>query len=213
MILPDRDGDDSNDRVTEILDAAAKVFAERGFDRSSIDDVAAELGATKGRIYHYWRTKAALLLAVQRRGIERMIAHVQPIVADEALTPFERLARMARAHIAAMVADLDYQRVLLQSINVYSQSARSHPHWIDVTEKINALRRDYEQLFVELIRTGQQDGSVAGTDPMLTAKALLGTLNWACVWHQRAADPSRRALRDSRTVHELSEFAIRGLRR
>lgn len=199
--------------VNVILDAAAKVFAARGYDGASIDDVAAELGSTKGRIYHYWSGKPALLAAVQQRGIERTMLMVEPIAADAALSAIERLERMVRAHIACVVGDLDYQRVLFQGIDNYAPSARTRPDLAAIDAQINQLRRRYEKLFTDLVDQGQQDGTVAGSDAVLTTRALLGTLNWVCVWHRRPTDELLRAERDAHTIHELSEFAIRGLRK
>jgi AcrR family transcriptional regulator len=199
--------------INAILDAAARVFAARGYDGASIDDVAAELGSTKGRVYHYWSGKQGLLAAVQRRGIERTIAAVEPIATDDALSALDRLERMIRAHVSSILSDLDYQRVLLQSVDMYAPAGRARADLASINQQINGLRRYYEELFTDLVAAGQRAGTVAGNDPLLTTRALLGTLNWVCVWHRRPADERQREQRDSRTIHELSEFAIRGLRR
>lgn len=204
---------DKHESMNSILDAAAKVFAARGYDGASIDDVAAELGSTKGRIYHYWPGKQALLAAVQQRGIERTLAAVQPIVTDASLSPLERLERMVRAHITALLGDLEYQRVLLQSVEIYEPTSRTRADLAPIADQSNEMRRSYEQLFTDLVDEGQRAGMVAGNDPLLTSRALLGTLNWVCVWHRQPHDPAQRVQRDARTIHELSEFAIRGLRR
>lgn len=203
---------DKASSINAILDAAAEVFATRGYDRASIDDIAAELGSTKGRIYHYYSGKQALLTAVQHRGIERMLASVAPIATDQSLTALERLERMTRAHIACMLGDLAYQRVLLQSVPSYVQIRGTRTDAAAEADQLMELRRRYEQLFTALIQQGQAAGTVAGADPTLTARAVLGTLNWVCVWHREPTDPQQRAQRDARTIHELAEFANRGLR-
>lgn len=198
-----------NAAMEEILDAATRVFAERGFDGSSVDDIADAMGATKGRIYHYWRGKDALLAAVMQRGLERGLAAIEPIAHDTTLAEFERLERLVWVHMAWVVKDPDIQKVLLHSVDVL---ARRRAPQREYAESINALRRRYEQQFIRLIEAGQRNGTVAGSDPRLTARGLLGTMNWTAVWHRPARDPQVRAAEDAHTIHELSSFAIRGLK-
>ncbi|HEX2137160.1 MAG TPA: helix-turn-helix domain-containing protein, partial [Microvirga sp.] len=63
----------------EILRAAAEVFMEFGYAATSIDAVAERLGATKGRIYHYFGSKAELYFDVQIAAMERLIREIEPI--------------------------------------------------------------------------------------------------------------------------------------
>src|SRR4051812_50087924 len=84
-------GSESRD---EILRAAAELFMEFGYAATSIDAVAERLGATKGRIYHHYRSKADLFLDVQMAAMTRLAAEGEPI-ARRPGTAFVRLAAMA----------------------------------------------------------------------------------------------------------------------
>lgn len=72
------------DRRIDILDAAARAFMRQGFAATSLDRVSDEIGATKGAIYYYYRSKSELFFAVHRRGMELTAAAIRP--------PFEKNA-------------------------------------------------------------------------------------------------------------------------
>ena len=62
-----------------VLQAAADCFMDAGFSATSIDDVAARLGATKGRVYHYYRSKADLFFDVHRTGMRINLSTIEPL--------------------------------------------------------------------------------------------------------------------------------------
>lgn len=71
-----------------ILEAAAAAFTERGYTATTIDDIADRLGATKGRVYHYYRSKADIFLDIHRYAMQRMLDEMTPLAA--ALAPPRR---------------------------------------------------------------------------------------------------------------------------
>src|SRR5690625_7272262 len=89
--------------ASAVLDAAAKVFARQGYDESSIDDIADELGATKGRVYHYFRTKADLLLGVPIPVTGARVANARHLAEDDTLGATARSSHVVRRHAKAML--------------------------------------------------------------------------------------------------------------
>ena len=87
----------------EILKAAAEVFMEFGFAATSIDAVAERMGATKGRIYHYYRSKADLYFDIQIAAVEKLIGEIEPIAAA-------RHGASPHHHSAARPADAEGRR-------------------------------------------------------------------------------------------------------
>src|SRR5579859_1715599 len=81
-----------------ILAAAAEAFMLHGYAGTSVDDIADRLGASKGRIYHYYRSKADILFDIHRNATERHLAAVRPI-AEQSLPAPERLRLMAEEHV------------------------------------------------------------------------------------------------------------------
>src|SRR5258708_39246121 len=85
----------------EILLKAAECFMEKGFEATSIDDVARRLGATKGRVYHYYASKTDLFFDIHREGMVRLFAAVEPArrTKGDGVTVLEA---MLKAHALAM---------------------------------------------------------------------------------------------------------------
>lgn len=98
-------------RREEILDAAVKVFARKGFAASRIEDVAVEAGIAKGSVYLYFKSRDALLAGVFERYATKS-ARVLAELGDGA--PLERLTRLVRAAIEMLAAHPDHARVLLE---------------------------------------------------------------------------------------------------
>jgi AcrR family transcriptional regulator len=103
-----------DDSRADILRAAAVCFMERGYNAASIDDVARRLGATKGRIYHHFPSKADLFAEVYRTGMEMNYAAIQPLRALP-LPTVEKWRRMARAHVYQMIRTRPFQRAVCWS--------------------------------------------------------------------------------------------------
>src|SRR5690606_28585020 len=96
-LLVDRPGA-SDEARADILKAAATAFNERGYDATSIDDVADLLGASKGRIYHYYRSKADIFLDLHLEALRVLMERVRPIANRADLGPAERVHEMCLAH-------------------------------------------------------------------------------------------------------------------
>lgn len=199
----------SAERSVEVLDAAAAVFARQGYEGTSIDDIADELGATKGRVYHYYRSKADLLLGVLSSGAQRLIDEVGPIAADAELRPDERLYRMAQAHAMTMMTNHSYQYVSLRSLDRHMFEGRGSREtvWAAVLE----LRRTYERLFTEVIDEGREQNIFATPDTRLAVRALLGSLNWITVWFNPEVAPAERRAGPEEIADRLARFGVAGM--
>ncbi|GAA4683719.1 TetR/AcrR family transcriptional regulator [Pseudonocardia yuanmonensis] len=190
----------------DILEAAAVAFTRNGYDATTIDDIADELRATKGRVYHYYRSKADIFLDVVHTGMRDLLAEIRPLAEgdDDAVG---RLERMVRTHAAMMMTRHAFQRVAVQAVEM--RRLGQGPRYESLHE-IVAMRDEYEQLFADVVAQGQREGSVRGTDPRLATKPVLGALNWITVWY----DPDRGDDgRVERIADEYAEFVVGGLRK
>ena len=142
--------------VVEILDCAALCFTETGFQGTSIDDVARRLGATKGRIYHYFRSKTDLFFEVHREGMKRLMGAV--IEAKSAGgTGRETLQRMVEAHALTMMQNVAYEAVVVQGVHLHRLSATT-PEQRVILDELMDVRHRFEQMFVEVFEAAQADG-------------------------------------------------------
>lgn len=200
-----RPGTGSEGRA-EILDAAAQSFMDYGFNGATIDDVADRISATKGRVYHYYRSKIDLFLDVHLRAMSIMIEAVRP-VAEGPGTPAERLHAMALRHAHAIMENFAYQKVSIQGLEkplISSRGARPNA----MIEKVVALRDEYESLFAGVLEQGSAEGSFVDVAPRLLSKPVLGALNWLTLWYRPELSPTpetREAI-----ARNLADFVLRG---
>jgi len=171
----------SPDRREEVLAAAAECFMRRGYEATSMDDVADMLGATKGRVYHHFRSKPELFFEVFRRAIFILIREAGVHETGPG-TAADRLRRMSRAHILCMMETQAFQRNLTLGVDLYRFGETSEEHKATLEDLMN-LRRSYEDAFRRTFAAGAADGSMKALDPSLAMRTLLGAINWVAVWY------------------------------
>src|SRR5215469_3158135 len=99
-------------RSEEIIDAAARVFAERGYHGTSTQAIADVLGMRQASLYYYFPSKEAALELVCLRGTDGFVEAAEAVVHSGA-TPIEKLARLVAAHIAPIETRHDYVKVFI----------------------------------------------------------------------------------------------------
>lgn len=193
------------DSQGEILRAAAELFMQYGYAATSIDAVAVSLGATKGHIYHYYRSKAELYFDIQMAAMKRLLEAVEPIAMGKQ-PAVERLAAMALRHTQILLTDLPMQKVAVQGLERHLFAGAAGSKQLRAVLK---LRDDYEGLFAEVIDQCIRDGLVVDLPPKLLTKPFFGAMNWATVWY------SQRRLQAPETVDEIARVlagcAVRGV--
>ena len=177
-----------------ILQEAVKLFYERGFTGTTLDDIAAELGVTKPFIYTHFRSKVELLAALCQPTIEMSLEAVANASAIEG-TPTERLRK----------AMADFAKVVLQrqaNIAIYFREEKNlSPEALDA---INTLRKKFDRVLSGLLREGVAAGAFAIPDVDVAALAIGGMISWAYTWHR----PDGRLSLDDVCVR-LADLALR----
>jgi AcrR family transcriptional regulator len=181
--------DVGSDNVREtILGAAADCFMAAGYNATSIDDVADRLRATKGMIYHYYRSKAALFFDVHRRGMAINLAAIEP-VARAGEDPRTRLEKMCTAHLANMLDHLSFQRVVMQGVEMHLAGSTT-PAQREMLAKLMRERQRYEDLFRDVLIEGRDAGQFSFGNASFASKAVLAILNNPVLWYRhRQGDP------------------------
>src|SRR4051812_49185987 len=94
------------ERGEEVYAAALRLFMEKGYHATSMQDIAAAVGLYKGSLYHYIGGKEDLLVQVFERGMGSLISQVEAIAADSSLSPSVQLRQVIHAHIQAVASNL-----------------------------------------------------------------------------------------------------------
>jgi AcrR family transcriptional regulator len=192
----------------EILTAAAETFTEKGFAAASIDDVARAMGATKGRVYHYHRSKLDLFAEVVRRGLEIIHADVTRAAEAAGPDPVARVAAMIRAHLVSILRDRPFHRCALQGVEMHLTAATT-PAQREALGDLIALRDRHQRLFEDAIAAGARAGAFAPAEPRLAARTLLAALNGPVHWYRPRAGETEADR--ARLVEEIAAFALAGL--
>ncbi len=157
-----------------ILQEAVKLFYERGFTGTTLDDIAAELGVTKPFIYTHFRSKVELLAALCQPTIEMSLA----AVANAAEAPGTPTARLYQAMA-------DFAKVVLQRQANIAIFFRGEKHLSpEALGAINTLRKKFDGLLSGLLREGVAAGEFTVPDVNVAALALGGMISWAYTWHR-----------------------------
>ena len=194
---------------SQILQAAAELFMELGYAATSIDAVAERLGATKGRIYHHYRSKADLYFDVQVAAMQRVTEAILPIAQGPA-GAVQRLQAMALRHAQILLHELPMQKVAVQGLErqLLGNALGNAP----AAKRLRAvvqMRDDYEGLFAEVIDAGIREGVFIDLPPRLATKPFFGVLNWATVWYSPRRLQSAEAI--DQIAHALAAYAMRGI--
>ena len=154
------------DRRGQILAAAVKVFAKKGFHASRVGDVAEEAGVAYGLVYHYYKSKEDLLETIFRTTWTEMLARVREV--EEAGVPASEAVRQVTALLLrTWRRDPDLVRVLVREVT------RSQHVQREVEEITHAM-----QALETLVRRGQESGEFrADLDPRLAAVVFYGALD------------------------------------
>jgi len=170
------------DSRQEILRTAARLFQQRGYDATSMNDVAAALKLSKGGLYHHFQSKDEILYEIMNHAMEitqeRVVNPVRGI-AD----PEERLRALIRLHIEVVLSPRDREITVMLHEN--------HPLPPALRKRINARKKDYihflENLMAEVQKEVQkrvQKDSSRRVSPRAAAFALLGMINWIYQWYK-----------------------------
>lgn len=137
---------DAVNRADEIAEAAARCFARHGFVRTSVREIAQEVGLTKSMIHYYFPSKAALILEVKRRLYQRYLSRAQQTLSAVEADPVKRSAVALRSMWDSVRGDPDEFRLTLE---VWSEAARDpalraqlQPLQTEARERVAAGVRD-----------------------------------------------------------------------
>lgn len=164
------------DSRQEILRTAARLFQQRGYDATSMNDVAASLKLSKGGLYHHFQSKDEILFEIMNHAMditeERVLGPVRGIA-----NPEQRLRALIRLHIEVVLSPRDREITVMLHEN--------HPLPPALRRRINGRKKDYIHFLENLIAEVQGSRrSAPRVSPRAAAFALLGMINWIYQWYK-----------------------------
>jgi AcrR family transcriptional regulator len=182
-----------------ILDAAAELFAERGFAGTSPQDIADALGTSRSLLYYYFPNKEKILASLVEEVTVFMQQQSTRIAASTDTNPGETLRLMTASHAKSLLDHAVAFRVV----------DRSEADLPVATRKVHdTAKRAVLDNFSSVIARGAQIGHFRPVDPQLSAFAILGMCNWTAWWFK----PSGR-LSPQQVADGIAELAVHSVRR
>jgi len=160
-------------REKEILAFAAKIFAEKGYDRATLQQIADAVGMKKGSLYYYISSKEDLLFQITDSMIDYWIKEQEKML-KAAISPEEKLRQAMKTHVNLLAGDFERLCVFLHEYKSLT------PAW---REKIIAKRNEYEDLFYQIIEEGIKTGAFRPLDVKVVTLAIMGMGNWLYQWY------------------------------
>ncbi len=177
MTAIERTGGMSRPREAEMLRAATRLFRERGFHATSMQDLAEALGMNRGSLYHYIESKDDLLWWIVTGALDRLQERVGPVLLrDERGEPGAARLRGAIAAHLAFAAEHGDELSLVQI------ELRSLPE--DRRRSVIERRDAYESLWRDAIDDAVAEGALRLADTRLAGIAILSACNWFTQWYR-----------------------------
>ena len=163
-------------RAPQIIDAAARVFAERGFHGATTQDIADVLGIRQASLYYYFSSKKAALELVCLKGVEGFFEAAKTIAARRESAQ-KRLISLIGSHLSPLVDRADFVKVFLNERQHLPRESR---------RRIGRWSRGLERIFEDVIKEGVAKGEFrADLDVRLATLAILGMCNAASSWQRK----------------------------
>jgi AcrR family transcriptional regulator len=169
--------------LESVLQGAVKVFNERGYDGTSMEDLSRELGITKSAIYHHVAGKEELLRLAVSRALDGLFAVLDDISMMDA-PAITRLEELTRRSVLLLVAELPFVTLLLR-VRGNTKTER----------RALARRREFDAAVASLVTQARDEGDLRpDVDPALIARLLYGMINSVVEWYRpRGGDRSSRS--------------------
>lgn len=181
---------------TDILDAAAQLFRQKGYTATSMQDIAEAVDLQKASVYHHVESKQDILFSILEQALDLLISDMRSVV-DSELSPQEKLRLAMQVYVGRLTSDADLAAVLLLEHRNLDKKLRT---------RHNDRRDRYEGQWRKIVQEGVEAGYFRSVDVAVAAFAILGVQNWMITWFNESGRLSPLEIADN-----FSELFLSGL--
>jgi AcrR family transcriptional regulator len=176
-------------RRREVLDEAARLFCERGYGGTSMDDVANAVNLTKGTLYHHFPGKAEILVEVYDEAADFVLSNTHEVPAD---TPAPEAVRLLVRSVLELIEQRRNQVVL------FHQEMPWVEQWLSPADarRVRHKMREYVDYVESVIKRGVAAGDFEKVDVHASAQTLIGMVTWSYRWWDPGSKPNIDQLTD-----------------
>jgi AcrR family transcriptional regulator len=188
-------------RLSEIIDFATEVFAEKGYEGASMRDLSRLSGISLAGLYYYFESKEKLLYFIQKHTFNTIIGRLRERLAS-ASDPQERIRTFVSNHVEYAVERQKAMKVLSHEDDVLKDGYGA---------ELAGIKREYYRICVGLVEDLVRHEKLHNTQEAINTRtavmSLFGTMNWLYTWYNPAVDPSAEQL-----SQQISDLFLRGVR-
>jgi len=188
----------ASDRLAEIYRAAAQIILRKGYDATSVNDIANALGMTKAGLYHYINGKKELLFDIMNFGLGELDEEVAA-PARRIADPAARLRFIVSAHARLVTRGQGAITILVDEITALTPPQQ---------RKITQRKRAYFDFLRGTLDELKAAGQLQDVDTTAATFSLLGMINWLSRWFRQGG-----ALTEEQAADQLVRIALHGLLR
>ncbi len=170
-----------------ILEAAAKLFRDKGYSATSMRDLAAEVNLKASSLYNHIGSKEELLIEICFANAERFLNGIKSIN-ETSLSSIEKLKALIALHVEIALEDFT-------SVTSFNDEWRQlkEPYLTDFLK----MRKDYELIFLEIINTAQNQGQIKNIDPQICLYTILSSTRWVYDYKQNSKTDDFKQIKNS----------------
>lgn len=185
-------------RKDQIIQTAARLFRENGFEAASMREIAGELGIEAASLYSHIKSKDEILETICFRAAEEFMTAISD-VNDIYFDAEEKLRMAIKNHVRIITADLNSSTVFLREWRNLTGEKK--------TEFVE-IRKKYENEFRVIIQQGENENVFETVDKKFAALTILSAVNWIVEWYNPKGNMTPDEIADN-----LSDFILTGLRK
>jgi len=177
---------ETHGRADEVVRAALRIFAAKGYRAATIDDITQELGFTRAALYYYTKSKYELLTRVVSAPVEFLLAEVERVRQLD-VGPADALDEIVRGHVRLLIEHREWFMVMIRE-----QIELAPAEAVELQEN----NRRYREALTELVRRGEESGVFATRSASVVSLAIAGMINWMLQWYQEDGQLSGEEIAD-----------------
>src|ERR1043166_7082373 len=173
-----------DEKLQRILKTSAKIFAEKGFHKTSVRDISRATRMSLAGLYYYFTTKEELLYLIQERCFVTLLQHWEQ-AATAKVDVRTRIRIFAENHLSFFLHNMHEMKVMARE----DESLTG-----EFNDKILVLKRRYVKVIMDLIRELQEQEGGKNIDLRVATFSLFGMMNWIYTWYHPKRDLPLRPL-------------------
>jgi AcrR family transcriptional regulator len=167
-----------DEKLQQILKASAQIFADKGFDSTSIRDIARATGMSLAGLYYYFRTKEELLCLIQERCLLTLVENWEKSAA-EGKSARGRVGLFVENHLGFFLHNMNEMKVMSHEDSSLTG---------EYQKRVLRLKRRYVKVLMDLVEDLQREEKVEKLDVRVAALSLFGMMNWIYTWYNPDRD-------------------------